>query len=65
MVIYMTAWVSATLAVVFLAVGIISLRMESKIEKRLWKIAGMALLLACALCILYLAATWLLLGGIE
>lgn len=61
----MTVWLAAVLAVVFLAVGIVSLRMGSKPEKRLWIIAGIALLLACFLCVLYLAATWLLLGGIE
>lgn len=61
----MTVLVAAILVVVLLAAGIISLRMESKTNKRFWKIVGTALLLACALCFLYLAATCLLLGGID
>ncbi len=61
----MTVWLAAVLAVVFLAGGALFLRMGSKPEKRLWKIAGMALPFACAMCVLYIAATWLLLGGIK
>ena len=61
----MTVWLAAVLAVVFLAGGIISIRMGPKPENRLWKIVGIVLLLACFLCVLYLAATWLLLGGID
>lgn len=61
----MTVWLAATLAVVFLAGGALLLRMGSKTERLLWKIVGIALLLACAMCALYLVATWLLLGGIK
>lgn len=61
----MTVLVSAVLGVVFLAGGVVSLRIGINTGKRFLKITGMALLLACVLCVLYLVATGLLLGGIE
>lgn len=61
----MVVWVAAILAAVFLAGGAVSLRVGIKNGKRLWKTTGMVLLLACVLCVVYLAAALLLLGGIE
>ncbi len=61
----MEVWVAAIFAVVFSAGGAISLCMGIKTGKRFLKITGMALLLACAMCVLYIVATWLLLSGIK
>ena len=61
----MAVWVAAVLAAVFFAGGVLSLRVGIKNEKQFWKIAGLVLSLACALCVLYLAAALLLLGGME
>lgn len=61
----MAVWGAAILAVVFFMGGAISLRVGIKNKKSIWKITGIVLFLVCALCILYLAAVLLLLGGIE
>lgn len=61
----MNVLTAAVLAGVSLAGGIIFLRMGIKNKRQLWKITGVALFLVCVLCIVYLIATLLLLGGIE
>lgn len=61
----MPVWGIAVLAAVFLASGIASLRTGTKTGKRVWTFTYIALFLLCAVCVLYLAAALLLLGGVE
>ena len=61
----MTVLAAAILAGVSLAGGIIFLRVGIKNKRRLWKIAGIALFLACALCVVYLVSTLMFINAIK
>lgn len=61
----MTVLCAAVLVVVSFTGGAVSLRMGIKNKRQLWKITGVALFLVCVLCIVYIIATLLLLGGIK
>ncbi len=61
----MPVWGVVILAAIFLAGGIMSLYTGTKTGKRVWTFAGIFLFLLCVVSILYLAAAFLLLGGIQ
>lgn len=61
----MPIWSVGILAVIFLGGGIASLCAGKITGKGVWKLVGVALLLICAVGILYFGAAILLLGGIE
>ena len=58
-------WVSAIFAVCFMAAGIFSLQIGAKRKQSVWRLSGIALLLLCAGCAVYLAAALLLIEGIK
>ena len=48
-----------------MAAGIFSLQIGAKRKQSVWRLSGIALLLLCAGCAVYLAAALLLIEGIK
>ncbi len=61
----MPIWFSFILTIIFLSAGILSFRKKVKTGKYTWTFAYITLFILCVACILYIIATFLLLGGIE
>lgn len=61
----MPVWAGAVLAAVFLVGGIVSLRAGKKTSKGFKSFMYILLFFLGTVCVLYLAAALLLLGGVE
>lgn len=61
----MSIGLSAVLAVIFLIVGIVSFRSKAKTEKKAWTFTYVISFALCIVCVFYIIAASLLLGGIK
>lgn len=60
----MEVWFAAALAVTGLVMGIRLFHIGTKTQKKIWVAIGSVLFILGVLCVVYLMAVWLLLGGI-
>lgn len=61
----MSVGFSAVLAVIFLIVGIVSFQNRAKTENKVWTVAYVISFALCIVCVFYIIAASLLLGGIK